>query len=188
MQQPVKDLLIAGGRWTEALDRHHAMEGTFWTWGLKSAFHFLELSFPKVDLFYFYFYFWFVSFPFQSQCRVTASFHGFGVAGGGMRNRPGMCLLLGTAESRVVCPLLFFFLTWSQELVLPKDDCNHLSDWGCIFKLYQPFMLWGATSTSAHGGGNYRLSFCDFLFFFPASLWGQIPFSKEGVLVWKPLE
>lgn len=109
MQQPVKDLLIAGGRWTKALDRHHAMEGTFWTWGLKSAFHFLELSFPKVDLFYFYFYFWFVSFPFQSQCRVTASFHGFGVAGGGMRNRPGMCLLLGTAESRVVCPLLFFF-------------------------------------------------------------------------------
>lgn len=52
-----------------------------------------------------------------------------------MASSLGFCLLLGTAEHGVVCQggvflvVFFFFFHMKPGLVLPKDDCNHLSDY-----------------------------------------------------------
>lgn len=78
-------------------------------WGLlfgtckpKSAIHFLELSFPKVDIF------GLVSVPSHSQCQVTVCLSRIqGWPEDQMHSRLGMCLVLGTAEYSVVCQGFF---------------------------------------------------------------------------------
>lgn len=162
MRQPLVHLSIAGGRWTDAPGAP-TIVGTgrpmpwvfhFGRADSQSAFHFLELSFPKVD-----FFFWgggpFHSFPkLVSGDRVPLS-------------DPGMMAwnpdgwpswrVPRTGNSWIQCVLpgvvlFFFFLheikSWCCQKMI-------VSIWLCVYfktspTIYAPV----ATSTSAHDGGN----------------------------------
>lgn len=94
-------------------------------------------EFSRSRLFFFFFFFWFVSF--QSQCRVTVC---LARTRGWLMSEWWAVLACGSYREQLNSVwFVRVSSTWNQELVLPKDDCNHLSDCGCIFKLYQPFRL-----------------------------------------------
>lgn len=103
--------MIAGGRWTEftcSVRTGHAMlrRVPFRTCGSKSAFHFPELSFSKVEFFWFFFLVCFCSFP-KPVSSNSAPLTDSGTARWPMISSAGLCLMPGTAEFSVVCQGFF---------------------------------------------------------------------------------
>ena len=87
--------------------------------GSQPAIHFLDsFSLPRGDFGGY--------FPSLSKASVKEQRASQGWPEDWMASRLGICLIPGTAEYSVVCQ--GFVLHMKSRLVLPEDDCNHLSD------------------------------------------------------------
>lgn len=184
MQPPVKDLLLAGGEFCSGCQWCWSGRTVPWSWLLrtcksKSAFHFLELGFPKVDFF---------SVCFRSLPKLVSSnsvpLTDSGMAWSSKVSNLGLCLNPG--NSWIQCGSWRFFLCVFFSHEMKNWCCQKMIVTICLtiyvfLNFTNHLCSWVPTSTSAHAEGS--LVSVIFFLFFLASLLGQIPFDKEGILV-----